>query len=43
MASWIETVWEYKAVKKANSKEEAEKIKNTFNDLYKRLQKCGKE
>lgn len=41
-ASWIETVWEYKGVKRAKTKEEAEKIEKIFNDFYEEFQECGK-
>jgi hypothetical protein len=41
-ALWIETVWEYKGVKLAKSKKEAEKIKKIFNDFYEEFQKCRK-
>jgi hypothetical protein len=41
-ASWIDTVWEYKGLKKASSKEKAEEIKKSFNDFYEELQKCEK-
>ena len=42
-ATWLETIWEYKGVKLAKSKEEAEKIRKIFNGYYEVLQKCGKE
>lgn len=42
-ASWVETVWEYKGVKRAKTKKDAEKIKKIFNDFYEELQKCAKE
>ncbi len=41
-ASWIETIWEYKGVKRAKTKKEAEKIKKIFNDFYGKLIKCEK-
>lgn len=41
-ATWVETVWDYKAVKRAKTKEDAERIKKTFNKFYEELQKCGK-
>lgn len=41
-ASWVEAVWEYKDVKGAKTKEDAEKMKNIFNRFYEELQKCGK-
>ena len=40
--SWIEVVWEYKDVKDAKTKKDAEKIKKIFGDFYEDLQKCGK-
>ncbi|PWU17073.1 MAG: hypothetical protein C5B49_09570 [Bdellovibrio sp.] len=42
-ASWIETIWEYKGVKRAKTKKEVEKIKRIFSDFYEKLQKCGKD
>lgn len=39
---WVETVWDYKAVKRAKTKEDIERIKKTFNKFYEELQKCGK-
>jgi hypothetical protein len=41
-ASWIETVWEYKGIRSAKTKEDAEKIKNIFNGFYEEFKKCGK-
>jgi hypothetical protein len=41
-ASWIDAIWEYKGVKLAKTKKDAEKIKKIFNDFYQGLQKCGK-
>jgi uncharacterized protein (UPF0305 family) len=41
-ATWVETVWEYKATKLAKTKKEAEKIEKIFNDLFEEFQKCGK-
>lgn len=41
-ASWVETVWEYKGVKLAKTKEAAEKMKKIFNGFYEEFQKCGK-
>lgn len=40
-ASWIDTIWNYKGVKRAKTKKDAEKIKNIFNRFYGELQKCG--
>ena len=42
MASWVETVWEYKDVKGAKTKKDAKKIKNIFNGFYEEFRKCGK-
>lgn len=42
-ASWVETVWEYKGVKRAKTKKDAEKIKKIFNDFYEKLQECEKK
>jgi len=42
-ASWVETVWEYKGVKRAKTKEEADGIKDIFNKFYEELQKCSKD
>ena len=42
-ASWSETVWEYKGVKRAKTKKDAEKLKKIFNNFYEELQKCGKD
>lgn len=42
-ASWVETIWEYKGVRKAKTKKDAEKIKNIFNKFYEELQKCDKK
>lgn len=42
-ASWIETAWEYKGVKRAKTKKEAEKIKKIFSDFYEELQRCGRD
>ncbi len=39
-SSWIETVWEYKSVKQAKTKKDADKIRKIFNDFYEDLQKC---
>jgi len=41
-ATWIETVWEYKAIKLAKTKNDAEGIKNTFNRFFEEFQKCTK-
>jgi hypothetical protein len=41
-ATWLETIWDYKAVKRAKTKKKAEEIKMRFNSLYEELQKCGK-
>ncbi len=41
-ATWVEAVWEYKGVKRAKTKKQAEKIKKIFNDYYEGLQKCRK-
>lgn len=41
-ASWIDTVWEYKGLRRVSSKQKAEQIKKIFNGFYKQLQKCGK-
>ncbi len=41
-ASWIDTVWEYKGLRRASKTEKA-KIKKIFNRLYGDLQKCGKK
>jgi hypothetical protein len=41
-ATWAETIWEYKAVKRAKTKEDAERIKKTFNKFYEELKKYGK-
>jgi hypothetical protein len=40
-ASWVEAVWEYKGVKVAKTKKKADEIKETFNNFYRELQKCG--
>lgn len=39
-ASWIDAIWEYKGVKVAKTKKEAEKI---FYDFYGKLKKCDKK
>ncbi len=41
-ASWVETVWEYKGLRVAKNKQEAENIKNIFNKFYQEFRKCGK-
>lgn len=41
-ATWVETVWEYKGVRLAKTKKDADKIKTIFNDFYEEFQKCGK-
>jgi hypothetical protein len=41
-ATWVEAVWEYKGVKLAKTKEEAERIQKAFNRFYQELQRCGK-
>jgi hypothetical protein len=41
-ATWVETVWEYKGVKLAKTKKQAENMKKIFNDFYEEFQKCGK-
>ncbi len=40
--TWVETVWDYKAVKRAKTKKKAGEIKAEFNSFYEKLQKCGK-
>jgi hypothetical protein len=39
-ASWIETIWVYKSVKLAKTKEKSENIQTIFNNFYKRLEVC---
>jgi hypothetical protein len=41
-ATWLETIWDYKAVARAKTKKKAEEIKTKFNNLYEELQKCEK-
>jgi hypothetical protein len=41
-ATWIETVWEYKGVKLAKTKKQAENIQKIFKDFYEEFQKCEK-
>lgn len=39
-ASWLETIWGYKATKKAKTKKAEKKIKDILSDFYGKLQKC---
>lgn len=41
-ATWIETIWDYKAVKLAKTKQKAGDIKSKFQNFYEELQKCEK-
>lgn len=41
-ATWLEAIWDYKAVKRAKTKKKAEEIKTKFYNFYAELQKCGK-